>query len=123
VAELGLTGGFGTGFPRFTALSSSQGGLSDFGPTNRTLFLQDKPIAVANVTMVRGNHSYKFGGEWKFENFTNRSTGGVSGTYNFSPAQERPSGTAGHRSFGRKRWVSVRQLPDGHRQHLGCKSI
>ncbi len=59
----------------------------DFGPTNRTLYVQDKPIAIANVTVVRGNHSYKFGGEWKFENFTNRSTAGVAGTYNFSANQ------------------------------------
>ena len=29
VAELGLTGGFGIGFPRFTALSSSQGARLD----------------------------------------------------------------------------------------------
>jgi hypothetical protein len=88
VSGLGLNGGFGIGFPRFTGLSSSQGGMGlDFGPTNRTLYVQDKPIAVANVTMVRGNHSYKFGGEWKFENFTNRSSGGVAGNYGFAAAQ------------------------------------
>ncbi len=87
-AELGLRGGFGIGFPRFTGLGAAAGGMGmDFGPTNRTTYIQDKPNAVANMTWVRGNHSYKFGGEWKFENFTNRSTGNVSGTYNFGSSQ------------------------------------
>lgn len=88
VAELGLKGGFGIGFPRFTGLGAAAGGMGlDFGPTNRTTYIQDKPNAVGNMTWVRGNHSVKFGGEWKFENFTNRSTGNVSGTYNFAAAQ------------------------------------
>lgn len=87
-AELGLTGGFGVGFPRFTGLGNSSGGMGlDFGPTNRTTFIQDKPNWVANATWVRGNHSIKFGGEWKFENFTNRSTGNVAGSYGFAAAQ------------------------------------
>lgn len=85
---LGLQGGFGSGFPRFTALSSGQGGMGlDFGPTNRTTFIQDKPLATANVAVIRGNHSYKFGGEWKFENFTNRGTAGVAGSFAFNVAQ------------------------------------
>lgn len=85
---VGLNGGFGLGFPRFTALGGTQGGMGlDFGPTNRTTYIQDKPLAVANMTIVRGNHSYKVGGEWKFENFTNKGTAGVAGTYNFAAAQ------------------------------------
>jgi hypothetical protein len=88
VAGLGLNGGFGLGFPRFTGLGGSQGGMGlDFGPTNRTTYIQDKPLATANITLVRGNHSYKMGGEWKFENFTNKGTAGVAGTYNFAAAQ------------------------------------
>ena len=88
VSGLGLNGGFGIGFPRFTALGGAQGGMGlDFGPTNRTTYIQDKPLAVANMTVVRGNHSYKFGGEWKFENFTNKGTAGVAGTYNFATTQ------------------------------------
>lgn len=86
--QLGLRGGFGSGFPRFTALGTAQGGMGlDFGPTNRTTYIQDKPLATANVSMIRGNHSYKFGGEWKFENFTNRGTAGVAGTFNYAAAQ------------------------------------
>lgn len=96
--QLGLNGGYGLGFPRITSIgiaaagntgvSIPQGGMGfDIGPTNRTLFLQDKPIALANMTVIRGNHSYKFGGEWKFENFTNRGTSGVAGQFNFDRAQ------------------------------------
>lgn len=88
VSGLGLRGGFGVGFPRFTGLNSAQGGMGfDFGPTNRTRYLQDKPLATGNVSVIRGNHSYKFGGEWKFENFTNKGTAGVAGTYNFASTQ------------------------------------
>lgn len=86
--QLGLKGGFMAGFPRITGLGGAQGGLGfDIGPTNRTLYLQDKPTAVASTVWVKGNHSYKFGGEWKFDNFTNRSTGNVAGSYAFAVAQ------------------------------------
>jgi hypothetical protein len=88
VGQLGLKGGFAAGFPRFTGLGAAQGGMGlDFGPTNRSLYLQDKPLATGNINMIRGNHSYKFGGEWKFENFTNRGTGNVAGTFNFAATQ------------------------------------
>lgn len=89
--ELGLRGTFDLGFPRFTGLSNAFGGLnaggSDIGPTNRSLYLQDKPTAVASITMVRGNHSYKAGGEWRLDTFTNISTGNVAGTFGFSGSQ------------------------------------
>jgi hypothetical protein len=86
--QLGLRGGFGTGFPRITGTGSAQGGMNlDFGPTNRGLLLQDKPLATGNMTVIRGNHSYKFGGEWKFENFTNKSSSGVGGVFGFGSAQ------------------------------------
>jgi hypothetical protein len=88
VAQLGLKGGFGIGFPQFNGLSTSQGGMgNDFGAASRGLFVQDKPTANGSLAYIRGNHSYKFGGEWKFENYTNRSTGGVSGVYGFNAAQ------------------------------------
>lgn len=86
--QLGLKGGFAAGFPRITGLSSAQGGMGlDVGPTNRSLYLQDKPNATASLTWIKGNHSYKFGGEWKFENFTNISTGNVAGTFAFASTQ------------------------------------
>jgi hypothetical protein len=85
--QLGLKGAFGLGYPRITGLNSSWGGMIDTGPTNRTLYLQDKGTGVASVTLVSGNHSYKAGGEWKLDTFTNRSSAGVPGNYGFGSAQ------------------------------------
>lgn len=86
--QLGLRGGFGSGFPRITNLGAAQGGLGfGIGPTNRTLYLQDKPTAVASATWIKGNHSIKYGGEYKFDNFTNQSTGGVAGVFDFNANQ------------------------------------
>lgn len=88
VGQLGLKGAFGSGFPRITTLGGAQGGLGfNIGPTNRTLYLQDKPTAVASSTWVKESHTVKFGGEYKFDNFTNRSSGGVAGVYDFNVAQ------------------------------------
>jgi hypothetical protein len=86
--QLGLRGGFASGFPRMTNLGGNAGGLGfNIGPTNRTLYLQDKPTAVASATWIKGNHTVKYGGEYKFENFSNISTGGVAGIFNFAVAQ------------------------------------
>jgi len=85
--KLGLKGGFGVGYPRITGLNSSWGGMIDNGPTNRQLYLDDKGTGVASVTFVRGDHSYKAGGEWRLDTFTNRATTGVPGNYGFSSAQ------------------------------------
>jgi hypothetical protein len=71
------------------------------GPTNRGLYLQVKPTGVAQLTWVRGNHTYKTGGEWKIDTFTNRSDIGLSPSLGFSTAvtsqnlygQTLPSGT------------------------------
>lgn len=83
-SSLGFKGQIGSGFPRLTGLSGALGGVSNLGPTNRTLYLQDKPTAVASLTYIRGNHTYKAGGEWRIDTFTNISTGGVAGIYGFS---------------------------------------
>ena len=83
-SQLGFKGQVGSGFPRLTGLIGALGGVANLGPTNRTLYLQDKPTAVASATYIRGNHTYKFGGEWRIDTFTNISTGGVAGIYGFS---------------------------------------
>jgi len=89
-STLGFQGQVGTGFPRLQGtvtgfgISNAFGGLPNIGPTNRTLYLQDKPTAVASGTYIRGNHTYNAGGDWRIDTFTNISTGGVAGIYNFS---------------------------------------
>jgi hypothetical protein len=85
--QLGLKGGFAAGFPRLTGLNSSQGGMIDMGPTNRNLYVQDQLTGLANLTYIRGNHTYKAGGEWGNANFTNRNTNNVAGNFAHAAAQ------------------------------------
>ncbi|HYO83482.1 MAG TPA: TonB-dependent receptor [Bryobacteraceae bacterium] len=103
-SQLGLTGLFGSGFPRIRELSNAFGGLnvggSDIGPTNRNLYTQDKPTAVASVTSVRGNHTYKAGGEWRVDTFTNANTNGVAGDFQFSGDQTTLPSTQGQNLQG-----------------------
>jgi hypothetical protein len=103
-SQLGLTGLFGSGFPRIRALSNAAGGLnvggSDIGPTNRNLYLQDKPTAVASLTIVRGNHTWKTGGEWRVDTFTNRATNAVAGDFTFSGEQTSLPSTQGQNLQG-----------------------
>jgi hypothetical protein len=91
---LGIKGAPGTGYPRITGPNSngvgdnSYGGMAlRVGPVNRGIYLQVKPTAVSQLTWIRGNHTYKAGGEWKIDSFTNRSSIGLSPLYNFSPAE------------------------------------
>ncbi|MEO8594614.1 MAG: TonB-dependent receptor [Candidatus Solibacter sp.] len=90
VGKLGLIGGLGnpTGFPSIGGLSSPQGGIaSTMGWTVATLpRLDDHPTAVLNGSMVRGNHTYKAGGEW-WRDFDGSKSGVTAGSYTFSGAQ------------------------------------
>jgi len=102
---LGIVGAPGTGFPRFPGGSlggNTYGGLAPaIGPGNRGLYLQVRPTGVAQLTWVHGNHTYKAGGEWKIDTFTNVSYVALSPQYNFSAnetaqplyGQVLPSGT------------------------------
>src|SRR5262249_39311451 len=58
-----------TGFPGVSGLSSNQGGFNSpngnsIGWTNGVYDWNDKPTATGSFTWVKGNHTYKFGGEW-----------------------------------------------------------
>src|SRR5712692_6999410 len=109
--QLGFKGQFAPGFPRITGTGSAYGGIVVYpggqiggvpgiGPTNRNLYLQDKPTAVAGATYIRGNHTYKAGGDWRFDTFTNRNTNGVPGSYNFSNLQTGLPSTEGQNLQG-----------------------
>ena len=100
-AELGLKGQFDTGFPRLRYLSSGQGGMgNEMGIRNYGLYLQDKPTAVANLVKITGNHTIKFGGEYKLDTFTNRNKGGVPGTFDFDAQQSGLPATQGQNLQG-----------------------
>ena len=64
--KLGLTGGLGspTGFPGVTGLSANAGGFRQQRWTNGVHDYDDKPTSVASATLVKDNHTFKFGGEW-----------------------------------------------------------
>jgi len=69
LSGLGLAGNFTPGMPLFNGLSSSSGGgmVSQYGlgMGKFTSDINDKPTAVLSATLVRGNHTYKAGGEWR----------------------------------------------------------
>ena len=90
VGQLGLVGSDTTpaGFPRLAGLSSSAGGgPTGFGPVNANDYYNDKPTATSSVTWVKGNHTFKFGEEWRRDIWEDVNTRGSQGIYNFSAAE------------------------------------
>jgi hypothetical protein len=88
--QLGLAGSVsGVGFPLISGLSNSSfGGMSlSIGPAHGTMYPTTKPTATASVTWVRNNHTYKFGGDWRIDAFTNRSRGTSNGSFSFASTQ------------------------------------
>jgi hypothetical protein len=94
--KLGFVGGVknakgNTGFPGMTGLGSPQGGFSSpngtsIGWTNGVNDWDDKPTATGSATLVRGNHTYKAGGEWHKDIWTFRNLVGASSSA-FSAAE------------------------------------
>jgi Carboxypeptidase regulatory-like domain/TonB dependent receptor len=89
VGVLGLRGALSAGFPRITGLSQGNfGGLSlGIGPTNANQYYAVKPTGVASLSWIKGNHSYKFGGEWKIDAFINQNRLNTYGAYAFGNQQ------------------------------------
>jgi hypothetical protein len=87
IADLGLKGANGPGFPAMTFGSATFGGSSvSIGSTNGgAITIADKPTAVASATLVRGNHTYKAGGEFRIDTWANKTQANIQGTWNFSP--------------------------------------
>jgi len=93
---LGIVGAPGTGFPRLSGVGNNTwGGLSqspsatstNFGPSNRGAYYDTKPTGLSQLTWVHGNHTFKTGGEWKIDAFTNWSAVGLSPAIGFSTSQ------------------------------------
>jgi hypothetical protein len=91
VKELGLVGATTSpaGFPRLTNLNTGNfGGLSfNLGPTNANDYWNDKLNVVLDLTKVQGSHTYKFGGMFAQEMWSDRNTRGAQGIYDFSNGQ------------------------------------
>ena len=71
VTQLGLTGTYTDLFPRITGLAATnQPGFSGaLGPYTPILVKNYKTTANASLTWVRGNHTYKFGGEMLIDGY------------------------------------------------------
>ena len=87
--ELGLKGStLNRHFPVITVGSSGvgTGGMNNLGPSNaiQGSSYERRPSGVANLTWVKGNHTYKFGGEWRLERYPARNYGASSGLYSFA---------------------------------------
>ncbi len=91
---LGLKGAVINGFPRLNGLPMP------LGPTNITVYRTDKPTANTSMTWVRGNHSFKFGGDWKIDAFTNRNSNNAVGIYNFTATESGQPATEGQNLQG-----------------------
>ncbi len=90
VGQLGLVGSDTNpaGFPRLAGLSSSAGGgPTGFGPVNANDYYNDKPTATSSLTWVHGDHTFKFGSEWRRDIWEDINTRGSQGIYNFSAAE------------------------------------
>jgi hypothetical protein len=86
--ELGLRGAaVNRLFPYFTGLSNAQGGMKDMGANSDRTLLYQKPTATTSLTWVKDNHTYKFGGDFRWERHNGDNYTSTQGQYNFSAAQ------------------------------------
>ena len=107
VGQLGLVGSSTNpaGFPRLQGLLSSLGGFggtasNGLGPTNANSYFTTKPTAVLNATKVHSNHTFKSGGEFRIESYTDRNTRQAQGVYNFSNIETALPSTLGQNLSG-----------------------
>ncbi len=123
VSELGFSGASTepSGFPRIVGpnlgdLQGNQGGMSDMGPQQANKFWNDKLTAVASATWVRNNHTYKFGGEFKQEVWSDSNLTAAQGRLAFSEEQTGlpylASTTVGGGSIGYRYASFLLGLPD-----------
>jgi len=67
-----------SGFPRLNGLTTS------FGPSNANSYFDGTFTSVATGTWVHANHTYKLGGEFRLNSWTDRNSRGAQGILNFS---------------------------------------
>jgi hypothetical protein len=85
--QLGLKGGLEYRFfPIITGLlsSSGAGGMVGMGSESYSNAITQNPSFNASMTWVKGNHTYKFGSEFRTEGYPPISDGNTLGVYNFA---------------------------------------
>ena len=68
-------------------MGSSSGQGNSMGPVAQQHQWQEKPTGSATLTWVKGNHSYKFGGEVRVESYPSTDTTPGNGWFYFNGAQ------------------------------------
>jgi hypothetical protein len=98
-AQLGLNGGtthqffppmsgMCTGPSAFTPYTcTGQGGMQNIGGAAYPYAITQSPAFNANLTWVKGNHTYKYGGEFRIEGYPAPSLSNTSGSYVFAADQ------------------------------------
>ncbi len=98
-ATIGLTGPFSqpAQFPVISGTANGQGGLgaatvgttpgAALGQGAHSYQISEQPTAIANLTWVKGNHTYKFGGSMLVQGDINLNLSTLNGTYAFSNLQ------------------------------------
>ena len=86
---LGIIGSPGTGFPRISGIGDNvYGGMTPaFGPGSRNLFIGGRMSFLPTLSWVRGNHTFKFGVEYKYDTTNYSSFTNLSPAYGFSSAE------------------------------------
>lgn len=75
-------------FPLLTGLNDTiAGGTSIAGPPGRADNIYSIVDNIASLTWVKGNHTFKFGGNAEFQGSYTITVSNLSGTYGFSPGQ------------------------------------
>lgn len=78
------------GFPRingFTGGALGAGSSLNLGPSNANSYFDTGITGNATLSYIRGNHSYKIGGEWRLNSWTDRNSRGSQGILNFNAAE------------------------------------
>ena len=91
-ASIGLHGYFVSNrFPTISGLSNAifntGGWARGLGPAFIAFIWEEKPTANVNLTWVKGNHSFKYGGEYIGEGYPEHSAWRANGSFAFSNAE------------------------------------
>jgi hypothetical protein len=98
---LGLKGPVTPGlFPEFDNLLAGQGGVKNLGPTSYFKDRVTHPTAVASLTYVKDNHTFKIGADARWEGTPNDSSVATAGLFNFTGAQTGLPSTNGQNLSG-----------------------
>jgi hypothetical protein len=85
-AELGLHGGITHQFfpPMSGLLATTGGGMRNFGGSSYANAITQSPSFNVSLAVVKNNHSYKYGAEFRTEGYPPDGRGNTSGSYTFA---------------------------------------